>query len=617
MTAMVAEDLAQIPMSPYLAASLERAAQYASAQAHREVTLEHVLLALAEDPEASVILRASDVDIARLQTDVSNFVGNISDRQDPNDPSPVSTSPDLQRILEAAAEAAKQGQRREINGAILLAAIVGDGGSSAAHLLRGQGLTFEATIAALRDTVHHQVPPPEPEVAPLPPEPEADALQPAAPPPPAPSLPPPPSAAIEEPTTEDLLASARQRVDTVSARAEGGQSRPSLEPQWESAATPPEPEPVPPAPRPVAPPPPQPPLPSLDETADAPDTLAGQRPPFGEADPASPPPAPANPDWAPPQSPGQAERAPPRLQRVPPPLPPDAGLRPPRSEAPPPRPGPQLGTNPEVLDVRPQQSAGGPARAPSPGQAPGANLAGGPPRGGAGVQPQHAQAPHIPPWVETGSGASGTLQRQPPGPTPLSPPSTPSAQHHPRSTQVRVETGQLVENIPRKMKTGVSELVEVRIARANVKALAQGLQGGGAAYKHEAMITKAMSVKLRAPDGGFWVEAASPETQWIDNVLGVMTDDFASWRWTVTPKASGRKKLQLVVSARTVGSDGLAAETALPDQLYDVRVAVNYGQASKRAAIWLVAAVFGGVLARFGEDIFVLAKSMVSTITGA
>ena len=50
MTAMVAEDLAQIPMSPYLAASLQRAAKYAEAQAHQEVTLEHVLLALAEDP---------------------------------------------------------------------------------------------------------------------------------------------------------------------------------------------------------------------------------------------------------------------------------------------------------------------------------------------------------------------------------------------------------------------------------------------------------------------------------------------------------------------------------------------------------------------------------------
>lgn len=162
------------------------------------------------------------------------------------------------------------------------------------------------------------------------------------------------------------------------------------------------------------------------------------------------------------------------------------------------------------------------------------------------------------------------------------------------------------------MKAGITQLVEVRIARANVKALAQGLQGGGTAVRHDALITKAMSVKLRAPDGGFWVEAASPETQWIDNVLGVMTDDYASWRWSVTPKAAGHKKLQLVVSARTVGSDGLAAETALPDQLYTVKVAVNYKRSAKRATGWLLAAVFGGVLARFGEDAFQALKSVIA-----
>lgn len=166
------------------------------------------------------------------------------------------------------------------------------------------------------------------------------------------------------------------------------------------------------------------------------------------------------------------------------------------------------------------------------------------------------------------------------------------------------------------MTTGVSRLVEVRIARANVKALAQGLQGGGGAYQHDLMITKAMSVKLRAPDGGFWVEAASPETQWIENVLGVMTDDFASWRWTVTPKASGRRKLQLVVSARTVGADGLAAETALPDQLFEVRVGVNYARNAKRIAGWLTAAIAGGVLARFGEGMFDAAKMVVGKVAG-
>ena len=48
-----------------------------------------------------------------------------------------------------------------------------------------------------------------------------------------------------------------------------------------------------------------------------------------------------------------------------------------------------------------------------------------------------------------------------------------------------------------------------------------------------------MSVRLRAPEGGFWIEMASPETQWIENTLGLLSDDYASWRWIVTPQRRG------------------------------------------------------------------------------
>jgi hypothetical protein len=154
-----------------------------------------------------------------------------------------------------------------------------------------------------------------------------------------------------------------------------------------------------------------------------------------------------------------------------------------------------------------------------------------------------------------------------------------------------VESGQLVENIPRRMRVGIPVVVEARVAKADVKALAEGLQGGGAAYRHEIVVTKAMSVRLRAPDGGFWIETRSPETQWIENVLGLSSDDYASWRWTVTPRERGRKQLQLIVSARTVGGDGLTAETALPDQVIDVRVGINYGRAMGKWVGWTVAAV--------------------------
>jgi hypothetical protein len=177
-----------------------------------------------------------------------------------------------------------------------------------------------------------------------------------------------------------------------------------------------------------------------------------------------------------------------------------------------------------------------------------------------------------------------------------------------------ISLGQMVENIPRTMRVGIPVVVEARVARAEVKALADGLQGGGAVWRHELTVTKAMSVRLRAPDGGFFIETASPETQWIENALGLITDDYVSWRWAVTPKERGAKRLQLVISARTVGTDGLAAETALPDQIVNVKVRVNYAKTVKRIGGWALAAIVGGVLARFGEDLPATIASLMNTI---
>ena len=173
--------------------------------------------------------------------------------------------------------------------------------------------------------------------------------------------------------------------------------------------------------------------------------------------------------------------------------------------------------------------------------------------------------------------------------------------------------GQLVENIPRKMRVAIPMVVEARLARAEVKAIAEGLQGGGAVYRHEILVTKAMSVRLRAPEGGFWIETSSPETQWIENVLGVMADDFASWRWTVTPRERGQKRLQLVISARTVGADGLAAETALPDQVIEVKVGLNFAKTVQSLAGWIAAGIVGGLFAKFGDSLY---QPLINAVMG-
>ena len=177
-----------------------------------------------------------------------------------------------------------------------------------------------------------------------------------------------------------------------------------------------------------------------------------------------------------------------------------------------------------------------------------------------------------------------------------------------------IEEGQLIENIPRKMRVAVSEQVEVRIARNSVNVPTDNMQGNRQAQSHGLYVTKAMTVRLRAPEGGMRIETSSPETQWIDNALGLIQDDFASWRWTVTPEFRGTKKLQLVVSARTVGSDGVAAETALPDQVFDVVVRMNYFRNAKRLGGWAVAAGTGGAITAFGEDIYAKIITLVNLI---
>jgi neural Wiskott-Aldrich syndrome protein len=147
---MIADDLSRIAMSPTLGSALARAGELARRQGQPEVTLEHMLLSLCDDPDAGLVFAASNIDGIRLKNDVTAFLSTLPQRGHARPGAEPGVSVDLRRILEAAAAAARGGRRREINGAIVLAAIVGDGRSPAAQMLHGQGLTFEGAIRALQ-----------------------------------------------------------------------------------------------------------------------------------------------------------------------------------------------------------------------------------------------------------------------------------------------------------------------------------------------------------------------------------------------------------------------------------------------------------------------------------
>ncbi|MET1047381.1 MAG: Clp protease N-terminal domain-containing protein [Hyphomicrobium sp.] len=655
---MTATDIAQIPMSSELAATLARGAEFAGATGASDVSLEHLLAALCDDPDAAAVLEASNISGERIKADViSRVLGAAQSAQQPQDSLGVSV--EVRRILEAASAAARGSRRRDINGAIVLAASVGDARSAAAEILEAHGLTFENAIRALQSALA-----PPREVLPAP----------------------------QPPVTDDVLARARERVQSRSA--------PSLRDIMKDM---PRPAPMaPPVAMPAAPPPeppvPQPPFPQapsfevkpeasvpLPEIVSAPD-LANE--------PVGPPPRAAYPRTELPRSEPQRpyEQAPvaapqtgggPEVQRRtepsfgppgaaprpgelsgagapgatpgPPQFPNEPSLSPPsrspqqagpggglRQEA---NPFPDAGADPRLpgqifadLPPRPQPSRIQPPPIPSAGPAPGL---GGPPLAGRARGPGNPGPTLAPPPNQPGSSQFG-----PPGPSlspnapmgaPMAPPGRPNAGQDPafrpgapiggparppaqaqaprrtakRNKGADVETGQLAENIPRSMRVGKTVRAEIRIAKASVKALTEGLEGTGQVWQHPIAATKAMSVRVRAPDGGFFIESASPETQWIESNLGYASDDFASWRFLITPQSRGWSDLQIIVSARTIGADGVAAETALPDQIVEVKVRTNLARTFVRLFSWTVAAVVGGALATFGETGMTIATALM------
>jgi len=162
-----------------------------------------------------------------------------------------------------------------------------------------------------------------------------------------------------------------------------------------------------------------------------------------------------------------------------------------------------------------------------------------------------------------------------------------------------VQTGQLIETIPRRMRNFVKESIEVRIVRASAAELENNMVSSHAASS----VTEAMTVQLRAPQGGFQIENLSPETQWIESNLG-FSDEYANWRWTVTPTRRGKQRLDLIISTRQVGFQGVVAENALPEQIFEIKVRSNYLRSLARVLGWSVAAIVGGGIAVYGRTAY-------------
>ena len=119
--------------------TLDRARAIAHQRCQERVTLENLLLALTEDPDAQCFLVAHDADLDALRHDLLDQFGSVPDAE----PSPIAPQPTaaLRRVIKRAAVHAEANGNDEITGQDMLYAILYEPNTNAARLLHAQRLS--------------------------------------------------------------------------------------------------------------------------------------------------------------------------------------------------------------------------------------------------------------------------------------------------------------------------------------------------------------------------------------------------------------------------------------------------------------------------------------------
>ncbi|WP_354266203.1 Clp protease N-terminal domain-containing protein [Bradyrhizobium sp. I1.7.5] len=120
---------------------MNRALTYAKARKHEFATLEHLLLALLDDPDASEVMKASEVDLEALRrTTVSYIDDKLSTWVMIRDERDTTPTVAFRRVVH---RATVRSLKRETSGLDVLATMFSETASPAVWLLSEQGMTGE------------------------------------------------------------------------------------------------------------------------------------------------------------------------------------------------------------------------------------------------------------------------------------------------------------------------------------------------------------------------------------------------------------------------------------------------------------------------------------------
>jgi ATP-dependent Clp protease adapter protein ClpS len=130
--------------SPDLDQSLRRAVAIAQERRHQFATEEHLLLALTDDPDAAVVMRACGIDLGQLRSSVSRALSTL-DASPLADGAAPQTSPDFRAVVQdAVVHVQSIDSDSAVTGVHILVRLLAAHGT--ADLLRAQGMTrYDAT----------------------------------------------------------------------------------------------------------------------------------------------------------------------------------------------------------------------------------------------------------------------------------------------------------------------------------------------------------------------------------------------------------------------------------------------------------------------------------------
>src|SRR5216110_794938 len=130
-----------IMIAQELEVSLHMAFVEARQKQHEFITVEHLLLAMLDNPSAAEVLKACGVDLDELRGVLGDFVSEHTPRLSPHSDADTQPTQGFQRVIQRAILYVQSSGKKEVTGANVLVAIFGEKESHAVYFLNQRGVT--------------------------------------------------------------------------------------------------------------------------------------------------------------------------------------------------------------------------------------------------------------------------------------------------------------------------------------------------------------------------------------------------------------------------------------------------------------------------------------------